>query len=937
MDLSLLITLLVVALFSLGIGVALWLKNPVRGARFFALMMFSDALGLAAYAFSGESIFNLDVWDRLAISGFILNALLFFWFALYYSAYDRYLAWWLRGLIILEPIAMLMFVWTAPAAQVFSGESLSLWVRLDSVFGSFLYATAVILLWRRYLLGKVGLTGQNNQRSIVAAASLLPLFFILIGINSETVNTQLVVMLFAFFPMGVLITWALLRREADGLVPIARDVIIDSLEDIILVVDSDERIIDINPAACQLFGFDCAKVLGRETEDVFADYPHLIEQFGRAEGDGRVEYTFDVEADGQRHYFDVRTKTLFDETGKVAGRFFSARDITDRKQAELAQKEASVQREAVLDAIPDLMFIMDKDGIYQDHHLPADRPLAEPLIGKHVSEPAFISEALGERIETAIKNTLSDGQMRQFTYRLDVPYEDTVYETRFSKLDETRVLRLVRDVTEAHENRKQLKRLASIPEQNPHPFVELSLQGEVAYVNEEAKMRFPDLEPQGKAHPFFANLASSQETLNQRSSWQREISLEEGVFEQNIWLDLERGILRIYAYDISKRKANEQKVQESEARYRHFVESAQDAIYRVDAEARFSFVNPMVETLIGFTQEDMLGRHYLDFIRADYRERALEFYIQQRREGHQNSYYEFPVIHKDGREIWLGQNVQPVIEDGVLMGFQAVARDISERRRAENELLQQREALEAANAELDRYASIAAHDLQAPLRKIKSFSERVLSHHTEEMDDTGKLYLERIQASSDQMQTLIRDVLSAAKSVTRVDSTSLHREVIDLTVLAQDVATDLLASRTDAPQIDIQTLPSLEANPTQMRQVLQNLMGNGLKYQPEGQQPKLKLWSESHGSNITLFVRDNGIGFDERHLERLFTLYQRLPGHEHYDGTGIGLATVRQIVEQHGGSITAQSQLGQGATFIISFPLGQAFDDQTDRLEEAAA
>ncbi len=252
-------------------------------------------------------------------------------------------------------------------------------------------------------------------------------------------------------------------------------------------------------------------------------------------------------------------------------------------------------------------------------------------------------------------------------------------------------------------------------------------------------------------------------------------------------------------------------------------------------------------------------------------------------------------------------------------------RKVLERTQELNEL---NAALQASNGELEQFASVASHDLQEPLRKIEAFGDR-LRTRSASLDDTGRDYLARVLDSASRMRTLINDLLSFSRVTTRAQPFA----TVDLGRIAADVVSDLEGRLQQVNgRVDLQPLPSIEADPTQMRQLLQNLIGNALKFHRPGVTPVVevdgKISSEAgRKPQLVLTVKDNGIGFEEVYLDRIFEVFQRLHGRNEYEGTGIGLAICRKIAERHGGTITARSAPGEGATFIVTLPMRQSNEE----------
>jgi signal transduction histidine kinase len=235
--------------------------------------------------------------------------------------------------------------------------------------------------------------------------------------------------------------------------------------------------------------------------------------------------------------------------------------------------------------------------------------------------------------------------------------------------------------------------------------------------------------------------------------------------------------------------------------------------------------------------------------------------------------------------------------------------------------------LEQSNRELEDFAYVASHDLQEPLRKVQAFGDRLKEKYGDALDERGRDYIVVMQNAALRMQTLINGLLTYS----RVTTQAQPFEPVNLNQVAQEVVSDL-ETRIEqvGGKVEIKDLPTVEADPLQMRQLLQNLIGNGLKFHRDDAPPLIKVWAKpvqsdgnGHISSVEMYqvmIEDNGIGFEEQYRERVFQVFQRLHGRDEYEGTGIGLATCRKIVERHGGVITANSTPGQGSTFIFTVP-----------------
>jgi signal transduction histidine kinase len=268
-----------------------------------------------------------------------------------------------------------------------------------------------------------------------------------------------------------------------------------------------------------------------------------------------------------------------------------------------------------------------------------------------------------------------------------------------------------------------------------------------------------------------------------------------------------------------------------------------------------------------------------------------------------------------------------------LVGPEELRREIEERKRVESQLRDLTARLQRSNRELQEFAAIASHDLQEPLRKIQAFGDRLQAKSGAALNEEGRDSLGRIQHAVGRMRVLIEDLLRFA----RVTTQARPFAPVPLDRVAREVVCDLEGRMHQAGgRVELEDLPTVEADGTQMRQLLQNLIGNGLKFHRPEVPPVIRVRGRLLPEDgafppagppppryCLISVEDNGIGFDEKYLGRIFNVFQRLHGRGEFEGTGMGLAICRKIAERHNGSITARSTPGQGATFLVTLPLEQ--------------
>jgi PAS domain S-box-containing protein len=339
-----------------------------------------------------------------------------------------------------------------------------------------------------------------------------------------------------------------------------------------------------------------------------------------------------------------------------------------------------------------------------------------------------------------------------------------------------------------------------------------------------------------------------------------------------------------------------------------------------DPAGKIIHVNDKFCEISKYSREELLGQNHR-IINSAYHPR--EFFIDLWKTISSGQIWEGEIRNraKDGSFYWVYTTIVPFLnERGKPYEYVSIRYEITSRKRAEEQLIHYADRLESSNRELQDFASVAAHDLQEPLRKIQAFSDRLKTKYRDLLGDDGKDYLDRMLASARRMQTLIDDLLSYSRVTTKAQPFI----PTDLNQILREVTSDLeVRIESTHAKIVAEKLPTIDSDPSQMRQLLQNIVGNALKFHKPDTPPEVRIGAGIQGGLCELKIQDNGIGFDEKYLDRIFTIFQRLHGKSQYEGTGVGLAVVRRIVERHHGQITAKSALGKGATFIITLPVKQ--------------
>jgi PAS domain S-box-containing protein len=346
------------------------------------------------------------------------------------------------------------------------------------------------------------------------------------------------------------------------------------------------------------------------------------------------------------------------------------------------------------------------------------------------------------------------------------------------------------------------------------------------------------------------------------------------------------------------------------------IDSSADAIYSRDLEGVITTWNRSSERLFGYSQEEAVGRP-LSFLIPPERS-AEEHEIRARiMRGERVEHSRTARLHKDGRLVEVSLTASAIRDSvGRIIGLSAIARDVSEQLRYEEIVTRQEEELRRSNQELERFAYVASHDLQEPLRTITSFVQLLARRYQGRLDPEADEFIAYIVDGAGRMKQLIQDLLAYS----RVETGSGRVRRVSLEALFRDVLASLRTGLDEAgATVTHGPLPEVMGDELQLEQLLQNLVANAVKFRGAAP-PRIHLEAEQLPGAWRISVRDNGIGIAPQYFDRIFVIFQRLHNRAEYGGTGIGLALCKKIVERHGGRIWVESRPGEGATFFFTLP-----------------
>jgi PAS domain S-box-containing protein len=376
------------------------------------------------------------------------------------------------------------------------------------------------------------------------------------------------------------------------------------------------------------------------------------------------------------------------------------------------------------------------------------------------------------------------------------------------------------------------------------------------------------------------------------------------------------------ARDVTERKRAEETLKESEERKRAILDTAIDCIITINEKGIVESLNPAGERMFGYAAEEVLGRNVSMLMPAPYRKEHDGYLANYARTGEKRVIgvgREVSGRRKDGTTFPMDLAVSEA-QSGKRRGFVGIVRDITERKRAEENLARHADALTRSNEELEDFTHVISHDLKEPLRGIEAFSGFLAEDYADKLDETGRHYLDVLTHSGSRLRNLIDDLLQ----LSRLGRTALHRVPVEVDSLMRELRDSLAFTLTDN-RVDLcvqENMPTIFCDPVRIQSVFQNLVTNAIKYNDKPGGARVEITCEERPGESLFCVRDNGPGIAPQYHEKIFRIFQRLVRRDEQEGTGVGLALCKKIVEARGGRIWVESEGdGQGSAFFFTIPV----------------
>ncbi len=622
---------------------------------------------------------------------------------------------------------------------------------------------------------------------------------------------------------------------------------------------------------------------------------------------------------------------------------------TSRKES----KESAAKYRGLLEAAPDALVVVNQSGVIVLLNLQAEKQFGyrrDELVGQKVTN--IIPEGFAERIIADGTRSAAEALAQQMGTGIELSAlrkdgSEFPIEIMLSPLESAEgmlVTAAIRDISVRKAADKGLAQMEAryrgLLEAAPDALVVVNQSGEIVLLNVQAEKQFgyrrdelvgqrvTNIIPEGFAERIIADGArSAAEALAQQMGNGIELSAlrkDGSEFPIEIMLsplESAEGMLVTAAIrDISVRRADKHLAQ-MEARYRGLLEAAPDAMVVVNQSGEIVLLNLQAEKQFGYRRDELVGQKVTNIIPEGFAERLVADALRSEEDALAQQIgtgIELTGRRKNGSDFPIEIMLSP-LESAEESLVTAAIRDITKRKKAEENLLHKVEELNRSNEELGQFAYIASHDLQEPLRMVASYTQLLSRRYTGKLDADADQFIAYAVDGASRMQRLIQDLLTYSRVGTKA---SELRRTSGEEALQQALVNLRGAIEESSAVVTHDVLPSVLADEMQLTQLFQNLVGNGIKYQHSGI-PRVHISAARSGQSQWIFsVKDNGLGIDSQYFERIFGMFQRLHGREEFAGTGVGLAICKKIVERHGGTIAVQSQLGQGSTF--SFGLAES-------------
>lgn len=983
--------LLAAASVSIFVAVYAWRHRTAAGAMALCLMAIAIAEWSLGYSLeiSSTDLDTMYIWGVTEYLGIAFAPYAWLIFSLDFSGYRRLLTPRFLFLTALLPAITTLVAWTTKWHGLLWAEfhiiqqagfsaletTKGIWFFVHTAYSYALIVIGTILLIR-LLWQRQGM--YRGQAGSMLIAVLTPWVGNILFLTGNSPIPFLDITPFAFTITVAALAWAVFGFHLVDIAPIARDIVIDSLQEGVIVLDVNGRVVDINLSAARIFGVQISQVLGTSASEMFTPWSALVARL-REKTDWVEEFS-SGSGQAERRY-EAAISNITNPYGQTGGRVMIVRaletnpDIRKRSSGFIEPSHGSKTPEVESLKLPawlDQFVWLKRIVIFLYTPILADLPVPSNTsptwyltrersftiilrLGALVGTIAYFFTLPVLRPESrfslasfvfgiAIILLWFLGLVRSINFNtranlfLFLIYGMAVNETISYGFSVECFLFFTAFVIIA----TLLTGRNGIRISSGSSFLTLGVfawtigTGLFTPLNLTPETVVPHTLAIGLTNLFVflaTSLAMASATVvlmeNLNSAWQKEtqtlnlLQQERDLLEQRV----EERTSDLQA-EIAEREHAQSLLQESESRFRQIVENASDIIYRTDAQGKFTYANPAALNMMGFErEEEVLGKNYLDLTIPEARHRLKRTYDRQAIGKIKNTYFEFPAVTMKGEIIWVGQNVQLVMDGDQVVGFQALARDITQLRQAQEALLLARDqALEASRFK-SQLVSRVGHELRTPLGGILGFAELLQQQAFGSLTEKQNTAVTNIVESTHYLTETVNDLLDQAQMESK--SIILHNDYFKPSALLEKISTTMsvLAGKKGLEfnaEISPDFTTELYGDENRLQQIIVNLAGNAIKFTKKGgvrvrlSMPTPARWS--------LEVIDTGVGIPLSEQVNIFEPFRQLSNSitRENRGSGLGLAIVKQLVELMGGQISLKSEVGQGSTFTVTLPITHA-------------
>jgi PAS domain S-box-containing protein len=733
--------------------------------------------------------------------------------------------------------------------------------------------------------------------------------------------------------------------------------------DLLCIAGSDGYFKRLNPAWEKALGYTREELLAKPFLDFVhpEDRPATIreaEKLGKGQDTVSFENRYRCKDGSYRSL--LWSATPFPEQQLI---YAAARDVTELKRAEEELRGSEERLRLIVESVVDYAILMlDPEGHVLSWNAGAERIKgyrAEEIIGRHFSQFYPPEDVERGKPQRELGEAIANGRLEDEGWR--IRKDGSVFWANViitALRDESGTLRgfgkVTRDMTERKSAQEALRqseeRYHLLFDSNPHPVwvydlktlaildVNRSAVRNYGFSREEfLSLTIKDIRPPEDVPALLASAESSSPNTEFSGVWKhnkKDGTLIDVEITSHPLVYSGRNARLVVATDITARKKAEEALQQSERRTRLVIETAYDSFISMDSEGLITEWNHQAEAAFGWSCEEAVGKRLSDLIiPARYREahnRGLKHFLATGEGPVLNKRIELAALRRDGHEFPVEMTISPA-RLGQTHIFNAFVHDITDRKKAEEALLHAKEEAERASKFKDQFLSTMSHELRTPLNAILGFSELLTDKRYGEINERQSRYVNHINTSGKHLLKLISDILDLSK----IEAGRM--EIVREDVAVDSVYTEVLSGLQPLADKKSQALirqvePNLyvRADPTRFKQILMNLIGNAIKFTPEG--GRIELTARSTDGQVRVEVRDNGQGIPPEDQQRIFeAFYRRAESGKAVEGTGLGLAITERLVHMHGSQLGIDSQPGQGTCFYFSFPLAANSPAQTHR------